>query len=124
MNTTLWIIASILALLSAASGVAKLARSRQKLIDGGYAWAEDFSDRAVRSIGLLEVLGGFGLVLPGILDFATVLVPVAGTGLGVLMLAATATHVRRGEIKEAAVPAVLALVAAFVAVMRFGAYGL
>lgn len=124
MNTTLWIIASILSLLSAASGAAKLARSRQKLIDGGYAWAEDFSDLSVKNIGLLEALGGFGLVLPGLLDTATVLVPIAGIGLAVLMLAATATHLRRGETKEAAVPMVLAMLATFVAAMRFGAHGL
>ena len=124
MNTTLWIIASIFGLLSAASGIAKLVRPRQMLIDGGYAWAQDFSDLAVKNIGLLEVIGALGLVLPGLLDTATVLVPLAGTGLAVLMLAATVVHVRRGETKEAAVPMVLALLAAFVAIMRFGAYGL
>jgi hypothetical protein len=124
MDTTLWIIASALSLLSAASGAAKLARPRQKLIDGGYAWAEDFSDLAVKNIGLFEVLGGLGLILPGLLGIATVLVPVAGTGLAVLMTAATATHLRRGETKQAAVPTVLVLLAAFVAAMRFGAYGL
>lgn len=124
MNTTLWIIASIFSLLSAASGAAKLARPRQTLIDGGYAWAQDFSDLAVKNIGLLEVLGAFGLVLPGVLDIAPVLVPLAGTGLAVLMLAATVVHVRRGETKEAVVPMVLALLAAFVAILRFGPYSL
>ena len=120
MNTTLWIIASILSLLTLASGLAKLAKTRQKLIDGGYTWAEDFSDAAVKNIGLLEVLGGLGLVLPGLFDTATVLVPVAGTGMGALMLAATAIHVRRGETKHSMTPFVLAAVAIFVAVMRFG----
>jgi hypothetical protein len=122
MNTTLWIVASILSLLTLASGVAKLARPRQRLIDGGYAWAEDFSDPAVKNIGLLEVLAGLGLVLPGLVDVATVLVPGAAAGLAVLMLAAAATHLRRGETRETATPLVLAAVAVFVAVMRFGTY--
>lgn len=124
MNITLWIVASILSLLTLASALAKLARSRQKLIDGGYTWAEDFSDTAVKNIGLLEVLGGLGLVLPGLFDTATVLVPVAGTGVGVLMLAAVGIHIRRGETKESMTPLVLAAVAVFVAVMRFGTYSL
>jgi hypothetical protein len=124
MNPTLWIIAAILGLLSVASGAATLARSRKKLIEGGYAWAEDFSDLAVRNIGLLEVLGGLGLVVPGLFGVAVVLVPLAGTGLAILMLVATAVHVHRGETKEAAVPMVLALLAAFVAVLRFGSHSL
>lgn len=124
MNTTLWIVASILGLMILASGRAKLARSRQERIDGGFAWAEDFSDLAVKNIGGLEVLGGLGLVLPGIVGIVTFLVPTAATGVAVLMLAVAATHVRRGEVKEASVPLLLAAVAAFVAVLRFGAYGL
>jgi hypothetical protein len=124
MNATLWTVASILSLMVLASGIAKLARSRQRLIEGGYAWAEDFSDPAVKNIGLLEVLGGLGLVLPGLFDVATVLVPVAGTGLATLMLAAAATHLRRGETKEAVTPLVLAAIAGFVAFMRFGTDGL
>jgi hypothetical protein len=124
MNTTLWIVASILSLLTLASGLAKLAKTRQKLIEGGYTWAEGFSDPAVKSIGLLEVLGAFGLVLPGLFDTATVMVPVAGTGLGVFMLAATTVHLRRGETKDSMTPLVLAAVAIFVAVMRFGSYSL
>ena len=124
MNTTLWIVASILSLLTLASGLAKLARTRPKLIDGGFTWAEDFSDVAVKNIGVLEVLGGLGLVLPGLFDTATVMVPVAGTGVEVFMLAASATHIRRGETKESMTPLLLAAVAVFVAVMRFGTYSL
>ncbi len=124
MNSTLWIVASILSLMTLASGMAKFARSRPKLIDGGHAWAEDFSDLAVKNIGGLEVLGGFGLVLPGLLDITKFLVPTAATGVAVLMLGAAATHIRRGEIKEASVPILLAALAAFVAVFRFGAYRL
>jgi len=124
VNLILWIVASILSLMFLASGAVKLARSRDALVAGGYTWAATVSDSLVKSIGLLEILGAAGLVLPGAFDIATPLVPAAGTGLAVLMLAAAALHVSQGESKEASVPIVLAALAAFVAIMRFSAYTL
>lgn len=118
MNLTLWIVASILSLLFLASGTSKLARSRQALVEGGYAWAQDFSDQAVRYIAALEILGALGLVLPGVFGVATFLVPAAGAGLAVLMLAAVGIHVRRGETTQASAPILLAAVAAAIAIMR------
>ena len=63
-------------------------------------------------------------MLPGLVGIVTFVVRIAATGVAVLMLAAAATHVRRGEVREASVPFLLAAVAAFVAVLRIGAYGL
>jgi hypothetical protein len=123
MNLTLWIVASILSLLTLASGAVKVAKPRPALIEGGYGWAEDFSDSAVKSIGLLEVAAAVGLVLPGVVDVADDLVPAAAAGLAILMAAAALTHVRRGELKHTSMPIVLASVAAFVAIMRLGPYG-
>jgi uncharacterized membrane protein len=124
VNMTLWIVTSILSLTFLASGAVKLARPRQTLVRSGYAWAEDFSDSAVWWIGMCEVLGALGLLLPGLLGVVPALVPAAAAGLTVLMAAAMVTHLRRGEARQAAVPIVLAAVAFLVAIMRFGAYAL
>ena len=122
MNVVLWIVAGVLAAAFLASGLMKLAQPRKKIVDSGMGWAEDFSDGAVKGIGALEVLGALGLILPAVFDVATVLVPIAATGLALIMLGAAVTHARRKESQMVVVNVVLLLLAAFVAWGRFGPY--
>ena len=120
MNTTLWIIAGILAVAFVAAGSMKLTQSRSALVSSGQGWADDVSDGGVKAIGALEVLGAVGLVLPALLDVATVLVPLAATGLAVLMVGAIVVHARRRELPNVVVNVVLMALAVFLAVQRFG----
>ena len=120
MNVTLWIIAGVLAAAFAAAGLMKIAQPKAKLAEAGMPWTEDFSDGQVKLIGTLEVLGAIGLILPAALDIAPILTPIAATGLALLMIGAAVTHVRRGEQNMVPVNLVLAALAAFVAIMRFG----
>ena len=69
-----------------------------------------------------EGLGAIGLILPAVLDIATVFVPLAATGLAATMLGAVVFHLRRGETKETAPSLVLLILAAVVAWGRFGPY--
>jgi hypothetical protein len=64
------------------------------------------------------VAGATGLILPGVTKIATVLVPIAATGLAVTMVLATVVHLRRHE--NVAVNLVLLALAVFVAWGRFG----
>jgi hypothetical protein len=73
----------------------KLTQPKPALVTAGQGWAEDVPDARVKAIGALEILGAAGLVLPALLDTATVLVPLAAVGLVVLMLGAAVTHARR-----------------------------
>jgi VIT1/CCC1 family predicted Fe2+/Mn2+ transporter len=68
------------------------------------------------------VLGAAGLILPAALDIVPVLVPIAATGLALLMLGAAVTHARRKESTNIVVNIVLLALAAFVAWGRFGPY--
>ena len=120
MNITLWIIAGVLAAAFAAAGLMKLAQPKAKLAESGMAWTEDFSDGQVKLIGLVEVLGAIGLIVPAVTDIAPVLTPIAAAGLALTMLGATVVHARRGEKSNIPVTLVLAALSAFVAVMRFG----
>ena len=86
-------------------------------------WVEDFSAGTVRFIGIAELLGGLGLILPAATGIAPILTPIAATGLAVIMVLAAATHIRRKEPSGVAVNAVLFLLAAVVAWGRFGPYG-
>ena len=123
MNITLWIVTAVLALLFLAAGTMKIAQPKAKLAASGQGWAEDFSDGTVKGIGGLEVLAALGLVLPALLNIATVLVPLAAAGLSVLMVGAAITHARRGEKTNVIVNAILGVLAAGIAIARFGPYG-
>lgn len=122
MNVVLWIVAVVLAMAFLVAGTAKLSQTQEKLIDSGMGYAEDFSPRALKTIGALEVSAAVGLVLPATLGFGTALVPLAATGLVLLMLGAAVTHARRGERQTMVVNAILAVLAAGVAWGRFGPY--
>ena len=80
---------------------------------------EDFSQRAVRLIGALEVLGAIGVVAPALTGILPWLTPLAALGLVLTMIAAALTHLRRKEYGNIAVNAVLLVLAAFVAYGRF-----
>ena len=114
----------LLAATFLATGLTKLTQPRAQLAAGPMGWAADVSDVEFRAVGLLEVLGALGLVLPGLLGVAPLLTPLAAAGLALTMIGAIATHVRMGETDRLAVPVVLLALTIFVAVGRFGAHSL
>ena len=69
-------------------GLLKVTRSRERLLAVA-PWVEDYPQPVVTSIGVLELLGAAGVVLPCRRRHGVVLVPVAATGLAILMLAAS-----------------------------------
>ena len=122
MNVVLWVIAGVLAAAFLAAGLMKLSQPKKRLADSGMGWVESFSPGAVKAIGALEVLAAIGLILPAALDIVPVLVPLAASGLVVLMLGAAVTHARRREPQMIVVNAVLLVLAAVVVWGRFGPY--
>jgi uncharacterized membrane protein len=120
MDRTLWIVAGLLAAIYLFSGIVKLVVPREKLATvpaGG--WVNDFSAGTVRAIGVLEILGALGLVLPAALGIAPALTPLAALGLAVLMGGAVITRLRRHEPKPMVADLVYLALAAFVAWGRF-----
>jgi hypothetical protein len=122
MNDVLWVIAWVLAASFVASALLKLTRTKEQLQESGLGWVEDFSPQTIKLIGVAEGLGAIGLVLPALVDVAPALVPVAATGLAVVMVGAIATHLRRREWPLAVVNLVFLGLLVFVAVGRFGAH--
>jgi hypothetical protein len=61
------------------------------------AWGLDVGRQNMRLIGIAEMAGAAGLVLPGVTGVAPWITAVAAAGLSVLMIAATIFHVRRSE---------------------------
>ena len=119
MNIALWIIAAVLAVLFLASGLQKLTQPYEKLAKT-MRWADKLGATAVKAIGVLEVLAAVGLILPAALGIAPVLVPLAATGLVLLMAGAIITHLRLGETQPLAMNIALLVLAAVVVWGRFG----
>jgi len=121
MNIFLWIVAGVLAAFFLAAGATKLTQSRRKLLaNPNMQWVQDFSAGTIKLIGTAEVLGALGLILPGALDIAPILVPLAATGLGVIMVGAIITHGRRKEPQPMVLNAIVLILAVVLAIFRFG----
>lgn len=122
MNVALWVIAGLLAVVFGVIGGIKLARPKEQLLTSGMEALAPFPPGLIKLIGALEVLAAVGLILPGALDIAPVLVPLAATGLLIIMVGAVVTHALRREVGP--VLRNLLLVALLVAVVwgRFGPY--
>ncbi|WP_339297589.1 DoxX family protein [Paenibacillus sp. FSL R5-0623] len=114
MNVTLWIVQIILALGFVYSGWMKTIRieSSKKT----WAWVNDVPISLVVLIGILELLGALGLVLPWALNITSVLTPIVAIALAVVTLLGMLFHIRRKEYWELGVNIffiVLALIIAF-----------
>jgi hypothetical protein len=121
MNIALWIIAGLMAAVYLVSGFGKLLVPREKMAAMGDAsrWVLDFRPGSLKAIGGLEILGAAGLILPALLDIAPILVPLAASGLTLVMTGAVILRIRRGETKLALVDATYLVLIAFVAIGRF-----
>jgi hypothetical protein len=122
MEIALWIAQGAVALMFMGAGLAKLAKPRTELMASNerMAFMEDFSDGTIRFIGVAEVAGALGLVLPGITGIAPVLVPIAAVSLGVLFLLAGVVHLRRSEPQMVLDKVIVIALTAFIAWGRFG----
>jgi uncharacterized membrane protein YphA (DoxX/SURF4 family) len=117
MNTIIWIIQVLLSLAFLATGFMKITMPKEKLKEKIGGWVDDFKDSTLKLIGITEVLGAFGLVLPMLLNAFPVLTPIAACGLVLTMVGAAQTHLKRKE--SIITNAVLLLLAVFVIIGRF-----
>lgn len=122
MNVALWVVAGVLAAVLL-GGSAKMVVPKEKmagLLGEHSRWVEDFRPGALKAIGVLELLGAIGLILPALLGIAPVLVPVAATGVAFLFVGAVVMRLRRGERATIVGDLIYLAMAVFVAWGRFG----
>ncbi|WP_031067959.1 DoxX family protein [Streptomyces sp. NRRL WC-3742] len=96
MNLAYWVLAGLLALFYAYAGVLKLVRSRDQLRPM-MAWVDGVPLPALRALGVVEVLGAAGLVLPPLTGVAPGLATAAAVGFVVLQFGAVAVHLSGGD---------------------------
>ncbi len=119
MNIALWIVQILLALAFLMAGVMKSTQPIDKLAVR-MKWVNAMKPpQLVRVIGILEILGAIGLILPAVTDILPWLTPVAAIGLVLTMIGAMIVHIRLGEGSHIAPNIVLLLLAAFVVIGRF-----
>jgi hypothetical protein len=114
MTYALWVLQVLLGLLFIFAGGSKLVMpieemTREVAMPGWF----------LRGIGVCELLGGLGLILPGLLRIRTGLTPLAAAGLVIIMIGATVVTVTTMGVGMALVPFVVGVLAAFVAYARW-----
>jgi uncharacterized membrane protein len=109
MNIAVWIVSGLLAAAYLFAGTNKATRPKDKLVDS-LPWAEDLSPATIKFIGIMEILGAIGLILPWLTGIAAVLTPLAATGLVILQMLAIIVHLRRHEAKVVPMNTILLLV--------------
>ena len=119
MNIVLWIIQVLLALLFLFAGGTKLVLSIEQMRAMGSPNQILLPGLLIRFIGVCEVLGALGLILPGLLRIKPGLTPLAAAGLVIIMIGATAYTLAAGDIAWALMPLVVGLLCAFVAYGRW-----
>jgi len=118
LHIALWVMQAFLAFAFLAAGMFKATAPIEELAPK-MSWIAHTSPALVRFIGVSEVLGALGLILPAATRILPVLTAVAGASLALVMVLGAATHIALGEVPQAMPALVLGGLAAFVARGRF-----
>ena len=119
-NLLLWVGQIVLALLFLGFGYTHTVDFEQASARPGLTWLAAAGRDRMRIIGILEILGAIGLILPAATGILPWLTPVAATALAVLMGLAIVFHARRpGEGRNIVFNLMLGAIAALVAYGRF-----
>ena len=98
MDTVITVVQVLLGFLLTVGGLLKLTLPYAKYSNiPVVAWSKDFKPEHLRLIGVLEVSGGIGLIVPLFLPSVMMPAPLAAVGIALYMAGAMATHLRRSE---------------------------
>jgi hypothetical protein len=119
MNTLLWIGQIILAIIFMFSGINKSIYSEKELIAKGQTGVVGLSSATIRFIGICEILGAIGIIIPWWTGILPILTPVTALGFGTLMILAAPRHHRLKEPKNVAINMSILTLSLLVAIGRF-----
>lgn len=119
MNITLWILQGLMAAMFLMAGSTKLIKPKDELKPKMGDWVEVIPNPIFKLIGLLELLGAIGLILPQALGIVPILTPIAAVGLALTMLGAMILHISRGEMSSLPKNIIPLLITSAIAYGRF-----
>lgn len=123
MEIVLWIIQILLALAFLLHGrmmlVPSTSQSASQAQGAGMEYILAIQPLLRRFIGVAEIAGAIGLILPQLTGILPWLTPLAATGLVIIMVAAIIFHIPRQEYPNIILNAILLVLSAFVAYMRW-----
>ncbi|MEV4134300.1 DoxX family protein [Dactylosporangium sp. NPDC049742] len=96
MEIAYWIVGGLLAVFYLYAGGKKAVQSQERLLPM-MGWVDRVPMPLVRTIGVLEVLGAAGLILPRLTGIAPWLAVAAAAGLVLIQVGGIAVHLSRGE---------------------------
>jgi len=117
MNIGIWIVQGLAALGFIYSGWLKAFQYKKAAASWG--WVKDVPKMLVAFIGVAELLGALGIILPLALNIAPIWTPISATGLAVIVFFGALFHIIRKEYREIGVNIVFFALAVFVAISRF-----
>ena len=115
ISKVLWVAQVLLALGMASAGVIKLISGDAEL----NTFYPLFPALFIRFIGVCEILGAIGVVVPAALRIRPELTPLAAAGLAIIMAGAVISTIAMGAANMIASPLILFLLAVFVAYGRW-----
>ena len=115
MTIALWIVQGLLAALFVFSGVMKFVMPVEEMTKQ----MPMLPGRFLHFIGVAEILGGLGLVLPGLVRIRPGLTPLAAAGLVIIMVGATVITAMIGPVVMALLPFIVGVRTVFVAYGRW-----
>jgi uncharacterized membrane protein YphA (DoxX/SURF4 family) len=113
-NRALWTAQILVALLFVFAGSMKFLMPVEKMQQGPIVFPLAF----MYFIGICEILGGLGLILPGLTRIATYLTPLAAAGLTIIMIGATTVSIIGFGVAGAIVPGVVGALTTWIAYSR------
>jgi hypothetical protein len=108
----------LLALFFVMPGITKVSGSKQKHVEDGHLQSDN-SIIPIRILGIFELLGCLGILVPWLTGVAPVLTPVTAVCFCVIMIAGVAVHSRKKEYKMLPMLIVVFALSAAVAYFRF-----
>ncbi|MBM1104567.1 DoxX family protein [Aurantibacter crassamenti] len=114
IHITLWVAQGLLAVMFIMAGVMKTFQPIEALAES-LPWVTSTPLSLVRFIGISELLGGLGLLVPAIFRFKPFLTVWAALGLALIMVFAAGFHVSRGEFSAIGMNVIIMAIALFIA---------
>lgn len=114
LNISLWVAQGLLAAMFLMAGAMKSTQPIEQLATS-LPWVTQVPSGLVRFIGISELLGAIGLILPSVLRIQPKLTVYAAFGIIAIMLFALIFHITKGEFSVIGINIILGLIAIFVA---------